>query len=144
MYTETKGKLQISVENAQNIPFGVNSYVELRINDQTRKTSRQSNVINPSWNEMLVFEDISINESFTLQLKDYRRSTKSKVIGKSVDLHLMDIMNEAKGKLGYDFNHTKKLAITGANKGCSIIISINFEVGSKQDAKDEEPEEQQV
>ena len=127
--------MKITVSKAQNIPAKMDSYVEMRMNEKIEKTSRKTGEMNPVWNEMLMFHDVSINDSITFELKNYKIFTKSQIIGKSINLHLMRLMNEVNGKLGCDFHHTKKLFVNGRDDGCYVIISLHFGVGSKQEQK---------
>lgn len=134
---EIMGELQVTVVNAQGVPSmdrggSSDPYVEVTVNGKTQKTSVQKDSLKPTWNETFKFPGISIHDSMTVLLNDWNRFGRKQVIGKLENIILMGLLQEAKGKMGVDFNFTKKFFVSEKHTNCTVTISISFDFDAKQ------------
>merc|ERR1719474_1737488 len=143
---EIMGELQVTVVNAQGVPTmdrggKADPYVEVTVNGKTQKTSVQKDTLKPTWNETFKFPGISIHDSMNIMLNDWNRFGRKNTIGKLENVILMGLLQEAKGKLGEDFNFTKKFFVSEKYTNCTVTISISFDFDAKQVINRTEPKQ---
>ena len=72
---------------------------------------------------------------FSIKLKHWNRFSAAKILGKKDSILITNLLEEAGGTLGIDFNMTKKFGISDEFPDCTVTLSFAFHFDERQARK---------